>query len=141
MDRTDKQRYYTWSILYTDLIDSGVDEKNDKEMEKFISEKLSQYSSIGWIRRMIIMIKVVRKYKMRFLLISDRLFLIHLVYEIFSLYEIFWLPRFVLIIFISKLIWLLDPRYMIFNPMKQIGLISSMISILIYSMISLWYLR
>ena len=29
------------------LIDLEVDEKNDKEMEKFISEKLSQYSSIG----------------------------------------------------------------------------------------------
>ena len=89
MDRADKQRYYTWSTLYADLVDSGVDEKNDKEVEKFISEKLSQYSPTGRVRRMIAMIKAARKHKMRFLLVSDRLFLIRLAYEVFSLYEVF----------------------------------------------------
>ena len=90
MDRADKQRYYAWAPLYADLVDTElVDEKNAKEVEAFISEKLPHYPPSGRLKRMIAMIKAARKHNLRFILVSDRLFLVRLAYEVSSFYKVF----------------------------------------------------
>jgi hypothetical protein len=81
MDRADRQRFYAWTTLYADLCDE-VDEKNLKEVEQFIAEKLKQFPPTGRLRKLIAMIKATVKKQKRFIIVSDRLFLIRLAYHV-----------------------------------------------------------
>jgi hypothetical protein len=87
MDRADCQRFLAWSPIYEDIVEawvSGQPGSKQRIMESVIREKFAEYTGSGRLRRFCALVKQIRLQREKFIVCSDRLFPLTLVYHVFS---------------------------------------------------------
>jgi len=85
IERADKQRYLAWTPLYTDVAERTLEIKKEGQKqaitEEIITRKLGTIPFTGRMLRLMRLLKhIVDKKKEKFILVSDRLFLVTLAY-------------------------------------------------------------
>lgn len=89
MRRADQRRFYAWTELYLEIQDKvatdGGTSRNMKPIEQAMIARLPYLRPSGRIRMLIAIIKAHRDLGEKFVIVSDRLFLLTLAYYVFPL--------------------------------------------------------
>lgn len=88
MHRADQRRFYAWTELFLEVQDfaevdsGGGNTKNTARVEKLMIERLPYLRPSGRVRKLIAIIKAHRARGEKFVIVSDRIFLLQLAYYV-----------------------------------------------------------
>jgi hypothetical protein len=86
MKRADRRRFYAWTELYAEVYNAGLtgdSSASRRKIEKMMMERLPYLRPSGRLRKLIALIKAHRARGEKFVLVSDRIFLLQLAYYVF----------------------------------------------------------
>jgi hypothetical protein len=92
ISRADKQRFYAWTTVYEEVIiergnmTNGDSAGDVKVYEDCIKKIFKKRGASGRVKRLVSLLKMIKKKGERFIIVSDRLFLLVLAYYVYLLY-------------------------------------------------------
>jgi hypothetical protein len=86
MNRADRRRFYAWTELYAEVYNTGLtgnSNQHRRKVENMMKERLPFLRPSGRLRKLVALIKAHRAMGEKFVLVSDRIFLLQLAYYVF----------------------------------------------------------
>src|SRR5947207_7340416 len=86
IERTDKQRFLAWTIVYAEVDEALVKlpgtSQGQKQMEEIIKQRIRYEKLSGRLQHLVTLIKEIKITGENFIIVSDQLFLLNMTYYV-----------------------------------------------------------